>query len=67
MKKIKISMILNVVNCGSCGEVFAHKLKMKSLTCPYCKFNEDVCHFPDLFYPPEFDDSLIKIIKTKIK
>ena len=52
---------LNIVTCGNCGELFGHKLECEELTCPYCKFESEVCDFPDLFYPPEHNDSLINI------
>ncbi len=52
---------LNVVTCGRCGRIFAHELTVSELTCPYCKFNEDVCHFPDYFYSPEYIDSYINL------
>jgi hypothetical protein len=44
-------LILNMVTCGVCGEVFAHVLERKTLTCPYCKRRKhgDICEFPDLY------------------
>lgn len=59
-------LILNVVTCGACGEPFAHKLDQEDeLTCPYCKLSDDISSFPDLFYPPEYNDSIIEVIKQK--
>lgn len=40
---------LNIVTCGSCGDVFGHKLGVDKLTCPYCKYKDDICSFPDLY------------------
>ena len=54
---------LNIVTCGSCGRVFAHELGVEELTCPYCKWTSDICDFPDLFYPPAYNDSIITIKK----
>lgn len=46
---------INIVECGSCGSTFLHKIKNLSIknheiTCPYCKFTSDPCGSPDLFY-----------------
>lgn len=60
-------LILNVVTCGMCGDIFAHTLNVEELTCPYCKTSDDVSSFPDLFYPPEYNDSYIEVVKEKIK
>lgn len=54
-------IILNIVTCGECGDVFAHKEGVETLTCPYCEYNDDICQFPDLLYPPDHKDSLITI------
>ena len=56
---------LNVVTCGHCGDIFAHTLNLGSdeLTCPYCKRVGDPSDFPDLFYPPEYHDSIITVDK----
>lgn len=51
--------LLNVVTCGACGKIFAHELGVVELTCPYCRFTEDICWFPDLYLPP--DDSIINL------
>ena len=58
-------MELNIVSCGNCGKVFAHELPVEELTCPYCKWASDISDFPDLYYPPEHNDSLIDIDKEK--
>jgi len=39
----------NLVTCGKCGKSFLHKIGLQELTCPFCSFNEDICHFPDYF------------------
>lgn len=52
---------LNVVTCGMCGEVFAHKLNVEELTCPYCKVTDDICSFPDLYHLPDCNDSHIEV------
>lgn len=57
---------LNIVTCGHCEGIFAHELKAKELTCPYCKTTGDICDFPDLYYPPEHNDSIININKEKM-
>ncbi len=54
---------LNIVTCGNCGRTFGHELKVEELTCPYCKMTDDVSSFPDLFYPPKFNDSIITLPK----
>ena len=45
------TITLNVVTCGNCGEPFGHKLGCKELSCPYCRFEDDISSFPDLWYP----------------
>lgn len=40
----------NLVNCGSCGDVFIHRMELVEITCPYCKFTSEPCDFPDFFY-----------------
>ena len=40
----------NIVNCGQCGDVFIHRMKLKKITCPYCRFKSEPCDFPDFFY-----------------
>lgn len=56
---------LNIVTCGDCGRTFGHELEVKELTCPYCKMTSDICDFPDAYYPPEHQDSIINIEKHK--
>lgn len=51
---------LNVVNCGSCGEVFGHKTGVEVLTCPYCKMTDDISSFPD-YFAPELESSIISL------
>lgn len=46
---------INIVECGSCGSPFLHKIKRISvknhdITCPFCMFTSDPCDSPDLFY-----------------
>lgn len=53
-------MKLNIVTCGSCGKAFAHELDVEMLSCPYCRFVSDICDFPDLYYPPEKNNSHIE-------
>lgn len=56
---------INLVTCGDCGETFAHTLGVNELTCPHCGFVEDICHFPDLYYPPDRADSIIKLTQPR--
>ena len=56
---------LNIVNCGNCGNIFAHTLNVEQLNCPYCDFKSDTCDFQDLYYPPDYNDSIINIEKEK--
>lgn len=57
-------LALNIVNCGSCGGIFGHRLdEDEELTCPYCSHRDDISHFPDVYYGPDFEDSIIKVIK----
>ncbi len=56
---IKTTLVLNVVTCGDCGEPFAHKLGVTELHCPYCKFQDDISSFPDMWY--EDEDSIVII------
>ena len=39
---------INIVTCGTCGEVFLHRVGEQELTCPYCMYQSDPCDFPDL-------------------
>lgn len=55
------TLTLNVVTCGNCGEPFGHKLGCNELTCPYCKFEDDISSFPDMWH--EGTDSLVTITK----
>jgi uncharacterized CHY-type Zn-finger protein len=54
---------LNIVTCGNCGKVFGHEMNVEKLTCPYCSMRDDISSFPDLYYPPEHNDSIISIEK----
>lgn len=55
-----MTLNLNIVTCGFCGEVFGHKLPVDELTCPYCGVTDDPSSFPDLWCE-EGRDSIIKI------
>lgn len=59
MKIVQQKANINLVNCGSCGDVFLHEIKPLTqemdleeldLTCPYCDFKSEPCDFPDFFY-----------------
>ena len=41
---------INIVTCGSCGDVFLHELEQTEITCPHCDFKSEPCHFPDFIY-----------------
>lgn len=50
---------VNLVNCGSCGDVMLHEVvnitdEMEeedyAIECPYCDFKSEPCDFPDFFY-----------------
>jgi hypothetical protein len=41
---------INIVSCGMCAEVILHRVTDEAVVCPHCKFSEDPCHFPDLYY-----------------
>ena len=44
---------ITIVNCGSCGSVVLHKMKVdkqEDIVCPYCSFESDPCDFPDFLY-----------------
>ncbi len=61
-------MELNIVTCGGCGKAFGHEPNQEGeLTCPYCSMKSDPCDFPDYFYPPKYEDSVINIEETKSK
>jgi len=49
--KIKRMTNINVVTCGDCGTILFHEMKrdIGELKCPDCGFNDDICHFPDLY------------------
>jgi hypothetical protein len=41
---------INIVSCGMCAEVILHRISDDEILCPHCEFNQDPCHFPDLYY-----------------
>lgn len=41
---------INIVSCWECWKVFGSSFYQNELTCPFCKFTEEPCYFPDLFY-----------------
>lgn len=41
---------INLVTCGSCGDVLLHRIVEGDITCPHCGLESDPCNFPDLFY-----------------
>ena len=41
---------INIVTCGSCGDVFLHETDEKNLECPHCEAEHDPCDCPDLYY-----------------
>ena len=40
----------NVLNCGTCGNVFLAKIPADEHECPYCFFKSDISDFPDFIY-----------------
>ena len=40
---------INIVTCGSCGDVNLHRTSQQEITCEKCGFTDEPCHFPDLF------------------
>ena len=55
LSKIIIALAnVNVVTCGSCGDVLLHETNDEEITCPYCGFESEPCDFPDYFYEPTF-------------
>ena len=48
-KKIQKSGV-NMVTCGSCGDVLLHDIRDVNITCPHCSFNSEPCDFPDFYY-----------------
>jgi hypothetical protein len=48
--KIVKSSDVNIVTCGSCGQVVFHELKQTGgICCPYCSFDGEPCDFPDFY------------------
>lgn len=41
---------INIVTCGNCGSTLLHNILEDEITCPDCKFTNDMCNFPDLNY-----------------
>lgn len=48
--EVELAYNIHLVTCWMCWKIFPHKPCENELTCPHCNFNEDACHFPDLFY-----------------
>lgn len=41
---------INLVSCGSCGDIMLHRLPTDELRCPLCGYEGDICDFPDVNY-----------------
>ena len=41
---------INIVTCGSCGEVVLHRVNDTEIQCPACGFKSEPCDFPDFYY-----------------
>jgi hypothetical protein len=41
---------VNIVTCGTCGDVLLHKRNAEEITCPHCDFTSEPCDFPDFIY-----------------
>lgn len=41
---------INLVSCGSCGDIMLHRLPADGLHCPSCDHEGDICDFPDVNY-----------------
>ncbi len=41
---------INIVTCGSCGDVMLHERDLEEIKCPYCDFTSEPCDFPDFFH-----------------
>lgn len=50
MDEIRAKSNINIVTCGSCGDVLLQRLSDEEVECPYCSLQSDPCDFPDLFY-----------------
>lgn len=50
MHQIQQVANVNIVTCGDCGSVVLHQTKAEEITCPYCNFTNEPCHFPDLLH-----------------
>ncbi len=48
--KIQDESYVNVVTCGTCGDVFLHERHETELKCPHCDAEHDPSDCPDLFY-----------------
>lgn len=48
--KIQEESGVNVVTCGSCGDVFLYERHEEELKCPYCETENDPCDCPDFYY-----------------
>lgn len=40
---------INIVTCGSCGDVLLHRIDEIEIECPNCGLISEPCNFPDLF------------------
>ena len=41
---------VNLVTCWDCWDLFEHDSWLKEIECPECRYKDDICSFPDLFY-----------------
>ncbi len=48
--KIQEESGVNVVTCGTCGDVFFHERHEEELKCPHCEAEHDPGDCPDLYY-----------------
>lgn len=48
--KIQEESNVNVVTCGTCGDVFFHERHEELLKCPHCETEHDPCDCPDFYY-----------------
>lgn len=61
-ERIQAIAKINIVTCGSCGNVMFHEINDTNLLCE-CGFESEPCDFPDLWYSGwenNFSDTPIK-------
>lgn len=48
--EIELTYNIHLVTCWNCGSIISWKPLQEKYKCNCCNFEDEACHFPDLFY-----------------